>query len=146
MIKRMTEEQQQKMAKLQSAAKKALNDYKKKNLALKQKCQNLVQRVGQLTSEKAAALKLCEENKHAYEQRLRDMSVNARGDASVHGVLNEVSVHGAQHRSELRAIMERLEANKVHLKMGSGSLSEPRVGGLATEAVQFTGEYNLDEQ
>merc|ERR1712182_168896 len=103
MLKRAAEDHQRQFAKMQNAAKRSVTQSKKKQQALKHKCQGLLQRLNQLQHEKATALRICEENKQAYENRLREMSLNSRlGDVPVQGVLSEVSVLGSSHRRELR--------------------------------------------
>merc|ERR1740138_1724465 len=50
--------------------KKGLQKAAKKRQEMKQRCHDLAKRVGQLQHDKAAAIRICEENKAAYEARL----------------------------------------------------------------------------
>eukprot|EP00441_Pelagodinium_beii_P015492 CAMPEP_0197660968 /NCGR_PEP_ID=MMETSP1338-20131121/51170_1 /TAXON_ID=43686 ORGANISM="Pelagodinium beii, Strain RCC1491" /NCGR_SAMPLE_ID=MMETSP1338 /ASSEMBLY_ACC=CAM_ASM_000754 /LENGTH=660 /DNA_ID=CAMNT_0043238431 /DNA_START=32 /DNA_END=2011 /DNA_ORIENTATION=+ len=107
-MQRQAEEHKKQMQKLVSATKKALQKEKAKQKRKDQsnKCHELVKRVAQLQAEKATAIRICQENKSAYELHLAElgMAVGVGPRAS-----ETPTAGGSLHRRELRAISERLE-------------------------------------
>eukprot|EP00933_Yihiella_yeosuensis_P002473 TRINITY_DN10417_c7_g1_i1.p1 TRINITY_DN10417_c7_g1~~TRINITY_DN10417_c7_g1_i1.p1 ORF type:complete len:691 (-),score=227.91 TRINITY_DN10417_c7_g1_i1:160-2232(-) len=139
-LQKQSEDHKRQMQKLVSATKKALQKAKLRQKEIKLKCQELTKRVSQLQSEKAMAVRVCQENKNAYELRLAELGL-AFG-ASPHYGLSETALPaqsvvraseapaagGMAHRRELRAISERLERHAEMLKKshsaGEGAVSD----------------------
>mmetsp|Transcript_105999 Transcript_105999/g.167361 ORF Transcript_105999/g.167361 Transcript_105999/m.167361 type:complete len:750 (-) Transcript_105999:88-2337(-) len=135
MVQQLTEDHKQKMAKIQAASKRSLQKAARKRQELRQKCQELVRRLSQVCQEKAAAVKVCEENKSAYELRLTELGMVSRfsagigADALLAGapavlrkeVGSKVSLAaGCMSVWELQAMKDRLAQNAELLKGGVG--------------------------
>eukprot|EP00747_Dinoflagellata_sp_TGD_P106184 gnl/TRDRNA2_/TRDRNA2_169786_c0_seq3.p1 gnl/TRDRNA2_/TRDRNA2_169786_c0~~gnl/TRDRNA2_/TRDRNA2_169786_c0_seq3.p1 ORF type:complete len:484 (-),score=119.94 gnl/TRDRNA2_/TRDRNA2_169786_c0_seq3:118-1569(-) len=123
---RLTEEHKRQQAKLQASAKKALAKAAQKRHELKRKIQELVKRVAQLQQEKAAAVRVCEENRSNYELRLAELGIAVGGSAPCHAPPAAYRSGSAQtgsspHRRELRAILERLEQNTAQRGLLGGA-------------------------
>merc|ERR1711865_132297 len=101
----------------------------------------LVKRIVQLQQEKALAVRVCEENKGAYEMRLSEVGLVSRlglgsvgvGAADVVGVGQPTVLRsdsgglgsGVMHRRELHGIMERLEQNAQRLSLAAPLVADP---------------------
>eukprot|EP00811_Abedinium_folium_P002526 NODE_1231_length_2553_cov_3.617477.p1 GENE.NODE_1231_length_2553_cov_3.617477~~NODE_1231_length_2553_cov_3.617477.p1 ORF type:complete len:707 (-),score=296.28 NODE_1231_length_2553_cov_3.617477:216-2336(-) len=126
-VRQLSEEHRRQTVKLQAAMKRLAQKSAQKRQELRQRCQELSRRVVQLQQERAAAVRLCEENKRTYEMRLLEVGFGAGGGAAtpraslplvgcVRAELQPTAVPltgdvvGTSQR-ELRAIMERLERN-----------------------------------
>jgi len=112
-MQKQAEEHKKQMNKLASATKKALQKGKLRRQEQRNKCHELVKRVAQLQSDKATAIRVCQENKSAYELRLAElgMAVGTGPRTS-----EAPTAGGSAHRRELRAISERLERHAEWLK------------------------------
>mmetsp|Transcript_127800 Transcript_127800/g.238915 ORF Transcript_127800/g.238915 Transcript_127800/m.238915 type:complete len:710 (+) Transcript_127800:114-2243(+) len=132
---KLTEEHKRQMVKLQGSAKKALQKGTRKRQDLRQRCQELARRIVQLQQEKATAVRICEENKSAYELQLTQLGLMSRigmgpvglstvgmADSVAPAQLRSDSPGSMPHRRELRAIMERLEQNAERLQSHGGAL------------------------
>jgi len=104
-VQRMSEESKRQLHKLQAASKKAIKAATRKRHDLKLKVQDLAKRVIQLQQEKAAAIRVCEENKHTYEQRMAEM-----------GAPRLYAGEATQFRRERTAVAERLEQHAESLR------------------------------
>lgn len=136
-VQKLTEDHKRQMAKFQAATKKAIQKGTRKRQELRQRCQELARRIMQLQHEKATAIRVCEENKSAYELQLTQMGLMSRLGAGASGLgtvglvdspspsalrADAASSGSLQHRRELRAIMERLEQNAERLQSHDGTL------------------------
>jgi len=107
----------QQLGKLEAVSKRALQKAARKKQDLRQRCQELVKRMGQLQQERITVERVCEENKAAYEVHLTELGLISRlGLGNVAGpttpaLHDSASTAGANvmRRCELRSIMERLE-------------------------------------
>lgn len=128
-LQKQAEEHKRQMYKLSSATKKALQKAKLRREEHKKKCHELVKRISQLQSEKATAIRVCQENKSAFELKLSEFGMVAQLGAAPRGLgMAEMSLSslrasadsplagGTAHRRELRAISERLERHAEWLQ------------------------------
>lgn len=129
---RLTEDHKRQLQKLSVAAKKALQKEKLRRQEFRTKCQELAKRIAQLQAEKAMVVRVCQENKNAYELRMAELSV-AVGVVPRVGLAADFpmpppallrasetsAAGGAAHRRELRAISERLERHAEWLQRRS---------------------------
>merc|ERR1712187_1089660 len=135
---RLTEEHKRQLAKVENVAKKVMQKEARKRQDHRRKIHDLVKRVDQLKREKATAIRVCEENRSAYEMQLAQLGLIA--GSSVHGsyadlpmamqiprVVNDPTncIVTSPHR-ELRARMERLEQRKDWLRKSADSVMEGR--------------------
>lgn len=140
-MQRIGEDHKRQLIKLQLAAKRSLQKEARKRQEQKQRLQELARRVEQLKQEKQAAVRLCEENRNAYELRLAEMSSGCGPRLSATELplaasirwpesprLGGVASSGAAHRHELRAISERLERHAEWLR--DRTSSEGRLPGM----------------
>merc|ERR1712194_357610 len=95
-VQQLTDEHKRQLAKIQAASRRALQKGARKRQELRQRCQDLARRTVQLQQERATAIKICEENKAAYELRLTELGVLSRfGFGNVGGgVADAVGVGG----------------------------------------------------
>lgn len=131
-LQRLTDDHKRQMQKLSVATKKALQKGKIRRQELRTKCQELAKRITQLQAEKAMVVRVCQENKNAYELRMAELSV-AVGVVPRVGLAADFpmpppallrasetsAAGGAAHRRELRAISERLERHSEWLQRRS---------------------------
>lgn len=127
-LQRQAEEHQRQMGKLQSATKRLLHKAKQRRQEYRQRCQELVKRIAILQQEKAAAIRVCEENKSVYELRLTEMGLAVSGGSrfspSDLGILARPGEPGlVSNRRELQAISERLERQAERLRSRTGGAS-----------------------
>eukprot|EP00929_Paragymnodinium_shiwhaense_P059842 TRINITY_DN2993_c0_g1_i1.p1 TRINITY_DN2993_c0_g1~~TRINITY_DN2993_c0_g1_i1.p1 ORF type:complete len:730 (-),score=293.83 TRINITY_DN2993_c0_g1_i1:308-2497(-) len=140
-VQKLTEEHRRHFAKYQVAAKKALQKGSRKRQELKTRCQELAKRVSHLQQEKAAAIRICEENKGAYELRLAELGLPLQGSSPYYEQLKSSAAAGvAGHtptsaRRELQAISERLERHAEWLRTSSASRSSAAVRSSSAGAV-----------
>eukprot|EP00927_Polykrikos_kofoidii_P059400 TRINITY_DN54559_c0_g1_i1.p1 TRINITY_DN54559_c0_g1~~TRINITY_DN54559_c0_g1_i1.p1 ORF type:complete len:801 (+),score=180.03 TRINITY_DN54559_c0_g1_i1:62-2404(+) len=122
---KMQEEHRRLMAKHQAAAKSAFQKCARKRQELRSKCHELARRVAQLQHEKATAVRLCEENKSAYELRLAELGLASgipscgmvgRLTDSVSSLYRSESLGVSASRKEFRGISERLERHAEWLR------------------------------
>lgn len=84
------------------------------------KSHDLRKRVSQLQSEKATAIRLCEENKRSFEQRLAELSLGARTTttqiAEYPSVWREAATGSPVRRRELQELAKNLEEHEQELR------------------------------
>eukprot|EP00931_Biecheleriopsis_adriatica_P038381 TRINITY_DN21993_c0_g1_i1.p1 TRINITY_DN21993_c0_g1~~TRINITY_DN21993_c0_g1_i1.p1 ORF type:complete len:708 (+),score=253.90 TRINITY_DN21993_c0_g1_i1:57-2126(+) len=138
-LQKLSEDHKRQMGKLSAAAKKALQKAKLKRQELKNKCQDLAKRALQLQSEKATAIRVCQENKNAYELRLAELGMAFSGgphlgyppenmllpSPSTTRASEAALAGGTAHRRELREISERLEEHAAWLQSHSRGAKPP---------------------
>jgi hypothetical protein len=139
-VQQLTEEHKRQLAKMHASSKRALQKGARKRQELRQRYQELAKRAQQLQEEKATAIRICEENKAAYELRLTELGLLSRlglstvgvgaadivGGGALPAVLRAdagISNSGMLHKRELRGIMERLEQNAEKLQSSSPAVS-----------------------
>lgn len=124
------EEHKKQLVKFQATSKRALQRAARKRQDMRQRCQELARRIVQLQQEKAVAVRICEENKSAYELQLAGVGLASRCGsasdtpmASVALRLDSQPQSGSATRSrELRSIMERLQADAERFRSSQGSV------------------------
>jgi len=127
-IQRVGEEHRKQLKKHQAAAKQALQKAARKRQETRAKCQELAKKASQLQHEKATAIRICEENKGAYELRLAELglAVGAASRGHVSSVvgaseqaalaMRAASPVTASSRNDLRSISDRLERHSEWLR------------------------------
>merc|ERR1712032_547332 len=108
-VAQIQEEHKKQLVKLQASSKRSLQEAAHKRQELRQQRQDLVRRIRQVQEEKAVAVRVCEENKNAYELQLVGAGLASRCGS-------------AAHRRELRSITERLEANAERFRSCQSSV------------------------
>jgi hypothetical protein len=146
---KMQEDHRRHLAKQQIIAKKAVGKVRKKYEHSRSRCQELAKRVALLQHEKDIAIRICEENKGAYELRLHELGIAVGTAAATRPMASFVGEQGAVLRAdspgvvasrvELRSIADRLERHQEWLRLsrassiGVGSVasvSEPTRGSI----------------
>jgi len=140
-VKALQEEHKRQVLKQQAAFKKALQKCAKKRQEYKLRCQDLAKRLSRLSQERQLAVRVCEENRSAYEVKLAEMGLTAGAAGRLScGSLVETAATLTQsgalrgcdsprllaasgglaqaslQRRELRAISDRLEQHAAWLR------------------------------
>merc|ERR1740129_644313 len=129
-VAQIQEDHKKQLVRLQASSKRTIQKVAHKRQELRQQCQELVRRVRQLQEEKALAVRVCEENKNAYELRLTGASIASRCCSTSNIPIASAALRldsspqspSATHRRELRSIMERLEANTERFRSCQSSV------------------------
>jgi len=123
--------EQEQLAALQKASKRYMDKARKKLAAYKARCHQLATSARQLEEEKRVAMQICEENRTDYERRLSEYDRSRReldlllGTGAVGGSYDVRSAAGAESRSELRGIKDRLAAQAAKYRLeGEGERTE----------------------
>jgi len=148
-MQKIQEDHRKQLAKQQSASKKALQKVAQKYQSVRAKCQELAKRLALMQHEKDIAVRICEENKGAYELRLAELGLAvaaptpsfpafpaAAVSSSVTGLsaaaLRADSPGAAASRVELQGIADRLERHQEWLRLSRASsigLGSPTLAG-----------------
>lgn len=153
LVQKMQKDHRRVLAEHQSSAKKALHKGSQKRQELRNRCHDLAKTLAQAQHEKSLAVRICEENRGAYELRLAEVSLAVGSSSRFAGAgltgahpqaaaLTSATYARAESpgplssRAELRCISDSLERHTEFLRMSRASSASgaafPAAGGGAS--------------
>lgn len=126
-MQQLTEEHARQIAKVQTAAKRTLQKAALKHKEAKDRCNLLAKKVTQLQQERSSAIRICQENKSAYEVHLAQLGLSGGGfrrESALPQTIVQSPREQTADRRELRAIAERLEKNAERVRLREGAAPE----------------------